>query len=428
MTPQERDASMDRLLRDAMAADVRSAPGECLDADTLAAWSEGTLSAAECAVAETHASRCVRCQAMLAAMVRTAPPVEAPSRSPFFRWVITLGPALAAAAAVVLWFAVDRQSSPPVLPERSAVVATAPESKSADAKNAPAAGHAAPAELDAFRADKDKADKKDVNKEVADEARVAERQPSSRVDAVAGELRDRNERVGAAGAVAEAVKVAPKPADREREFAAGALPAPAPATLPTVPPPPPAAPVAATRSTQETVISPVPTLDQIQTQQRQNAAAPSQQAAQTQSQTVSGYTQNEEKARGQTGDRRALLARDVNTLLVPSPIPAVRWRVTDGRTVQFSMDGGKVWATQYTLDAPTQILAGVSPSSSVCWLVGQGGFILVTKDGRTWQRITFPETVDLRAVTATDATVASVVTVDGRTFTTSDAGTTWTQK
>jgi Photosynthesis system II assembly factor YCF48 len=412
MTPQDRDASMDRLLREAMAADVRSVPGECLEVDTLAAWAEGTLSEAEQAIAETHASRCARCQAMLAAMVRTAPPVETPSRSPFLRWVITLGPAVAAAAAVVLWFAVDRQSSPPVLRERSAVVATAPESQSAAAKNAPAPAETTPTEVDAFRADKDK-------KEVP------------RVGAV-DELRDRNERAGAAGA--EGAKVAPpdtahgrpKPADRERELVAGALPAPPPSTLPTVPPSPAAAPAAATRVTTEPSIPPVPSLDQVQAQQRQNAVSPSQQAAQTQTQTVSGFTQNEEKARGQSGDRRALLARaDASAVHVLSPIPAVRWRVIEGRNVQFSMDGGKVWATQYTVDAPTQILAGAAPSSAVCWLVGQGGLVLVTKDGRTWQRIKFAETVDLRSVTASDATVASVVTADGRTFTTSDAGETW---
>jgi hypothetical protein len=219
--------------------------------------------------------------------------------------------------------------------------------------------------------------------------------------------------VGEAGAVAERVKVAPKPADREREVLVES------------------APVAAARPAAEPVIPPVQSLDQVQAQQRQNAASPSPQAAQgqTQTQSVSGFTQNEVKAREQAGDRRALLARaDAAALVVTSPIPAVRWRVVDGRSVQFSMDGGKIWATQYTVDAPTLIVAGTAPTSSACWLVGQGGLVLVTKDGRTWQRVKFPEATDLAKVSATDAAAAVVVATDGRTFTTLDSGVTWTQK
>jgi hypothetical protein len=319
-----------------------------------------------------------------------------------------------------LWFAVDRQSSPPVVPERPAVDAQAPESKLAQGQNAPAAA-TTPTEHDAFRADRDQSDKKAGNKEVSDEKRIAGGLPSSRVGAVAGQLRDRNERGSEAGAAAENAKVAPKPADRERQVVVEALPVSPSGSLATAPPPPPAAPVATARQAAEPII-PVPSLDQVQAQQRPNAAPSSQQAAQTQ-----GYTQNEVKGREQSGDRRALLRADVSVLVVSSPIPAVRWRVMDGRTVQLSMDGGTIWATQYTVDAPTRILAGAAPSSSVCWLVGQGGLVLLTKDGRTWQRVKFPETVDLASVSATDATTV-VVTTDGRTFTTPDSGATWTQK
>jgi hypothetical protein len=409
MTPQERDASMDRLLREAIRADVRSVPGECLDIDTLAAWSDGVLGPAEQARAEAHASRCARCQATLAAMVRTDSPVETPSRAPFLRWVITLGPAVAAAAAVILWIAVDRRSAPPVLPERPAVSAGAPESKLSDAKNAPASRQAAPAEADSFRAAK---------KEVGAENRLDGRAPSSHAGELAGALKDRDER---AGAVADAAKVAPKPADREREVMAASPRADAPASLPAPPPPPPAAPAPVARQAAEPTIPPVQTLDQVQAAQRQNAA-PSQQTVQTQT----GATANETVS-GFTGDRRAF-ATELVVLDVRSPNPTVRWRVLDRRTVQQSVDGGQIWGTQYTVDTPTVILAGAAPSPSVCWLVGQGGLVLVTKDGHTWQRLKFPETVELRAVSASDANVASVVTADGRTFTTTNAGTSWTQK
>jgi len=41
--------------------------------------------------------------------------------------------------------------------------------------------------------------------------------------------------------------------------------------------------------------------------------------------------------------------------------------------------------------------------------------------------VTFPEIADLSAVRATDARSASVSSADGRTFTTSDGGMTWTR-
>ena len=49
-------------------------------------------------------------------------------------------------------------------------------------------------------------------------------------------------------------------------------------------------------------------------------------------------------------------------------------------------------------------------------------------DGRTWQRLDFPETTDLTGVTATDAGNAIITDAGGRTFATTDGGLTWTQR
>jgi hypothetical protein len=56
--------------------------GPCLDAETLAAWSEGALSGEALAAAEAHAADCARCQMLLAAMARTKPiePLAKPRR------------------------------------------------------------------------------------------------------------------------------------------------------------------------------------------------------------------------------------------------------------------------------------------------------------------------------------------------------------
>ncbi len=102
---------------------------------------------------------------------------------------------------------------------------------------------------------------------------------------------------------------------------------------------------------------------------------------------------------------------------------SVRWRVI-GSLVRRSIDRGATWDTQST-GVSAQLAAGSSPSASVCWLVGRGGVILLSTDGRTWRKTSFPEAVDLVGVAALDAARASVTTVDGRILATSNGGTTW---
>jgi photosystem II stability/assembly factor-like uncharacterized protein len=62
----------------------------------------------------------------------------------------------------------------------------------------------------------------------------------------------------------------------------------------------------------------------------------------------------------------------------------------------------------------------------VCWVVGRAGTVLLTTDGRRFQRLPFPETDDLAAVRAMDARTAIVTTADMRNFRTTDGGQTWT--
>ena len=68
-----------------------------------------------------------------------------------------------------------------------------------------------------------------------------------------------------------------------------------------------------------------------------------------------------------------------------------------------------------------------APSSAVCWLVGRAGAIRLTMDGVRFQRVPFPESVDLVGVRATSATSASVTAADGREFRTDDQGATWSR-
>jgi photosystem II stability/assembly factor-like uncharacterized protein len=126
-----------------------------------------------------------------------------------------------------------------------------------------------------------------------------------------------------------------------------------------------------------------------------------------------------------TSARASALANAPETVIVSSN-PATRFRLLRGGDVQRSADAGATWRTEST-GATVALTAGASPSPSVCWLVGPAGAVRLSTDGRSWRRVAFPEPVDLRAVTATDTENATVTTVDGRSFVTTDAGQTWTR-
>src|SRR2546430_8261301 len=97
-----------RMLRETLRGRTPTdAASGCVDTDTLAAWSDCTLSARERAAAESHASGCARRQALLAAMARTAPPAPPRKwwRTSTVRWLLPLPPR---AAAIVAWDSVPR--------------------------------------------------------------------------------------------------------------------------------------------------------------------------------------------------------------------------------------------------------------------------------------------------------------------------------
>lgn len=123
----------------------------------------------------------------------------------------------------------------------------------------------------------------------------------------------------------------------------------------------------------------------------------------------------------------------VSTLEIRSPDSAYRWRILPPGGIQRSTDGGTTWAVVDPLSAaaragnptPTVLTAGYAPARDICWIVGRAGAVLLSTDGATWQRRTFPESVDLTGVRASSATNAIVTTADGRQFVTTDGGATW---
>ena len=111
----ERETSVDALLRSSYKAGppAGTAPGVCVDPETMAAWTEGRLRATEAATVEAHLASCASCQEVLAVFARTETEPLAPvvSGVGWMRWRWAVPVAVAATAAAV-WVAVpDRDRS-----------------------------------------------------------------------------------------------------------------------------------------------------------------------------------------------------------------------------------------------------------------------------------------------------------------------------
>jgi hypothetical protein len=426
------DQGLARVLRETLASDDRVPSSGCLDAEQVAAWFEGGLSRRDRAVAESHAAGCARCQAMLAVMAQTAPTDVATTRaSAASRWMLMFGPALAAAAAVTLWFAVDQRRAPVASPDIPAIADSliGPERDKSDRPVASPPFAAAAA--------------KEAQQVLADEERRNERRPES-----------------SAHSMPQAVKnevAAEKPAPSARPTAPATMPSllppvAEPAVIPPVgglaetvnvrqsatgtadarqraqslPPPPPAAPLPPSQS---------------QYAQQQAAQARQDQQQVNQAEQVSrdasaaGAGRGGGAGRGATAGARPAeidqvmrYAVSVERGVFRAPDDSAWWQIINGRVVQQSTDRGVTWSTRYTAEETTFLTAGASPSSSICWVIGRAGVVLVSTEGGMWRRVAFPEAVDLVAITAIDARTATVTAADRRSFATSDAGVTWIRK
>jgi hypothetical protein len=359
---QDRDRSMDRLLRQSLRAPTGpmggsrawgpptspDASGSCLDAETIATWADGELKGKDLEIAEAHLSECARCQALAAALVQTGP--GTPSAEPrWWRpgrlgWLVPLSAAaLALLAWVAVWVAVPTQEA-----GSSRVSVNAPEPP-------PAALN--PQTLGATR---DRAAAPVVSRAEEKFAAVSPRREMKN-DAI------------------------DKLAERARTDEASSRDQAAVAASPVVPAAPPAS-------------APAP------------AALSARKAAQ---------------AAGALSDM-GTMSKETATLSseIVSIDGAVRWRIIPPASVQRSTDGGATWELLST-GLSVELTGGAAPSGSVCWLVGRGGTVLLSTDGRRWQRVAFPDEADLIAIQATDARTAIVTTADGRRFRTTDGGVSW---
>ncbi len=101
------------------------------------------------------------------------------------------------------------------------------------------------------------------------------------------------------------------------------------------------------------------------------------------------------------------------------------WRFDQGVAISRSSDGGRSWQPQFSATSG-DLLAASAPDEATCWAVGRDGLVMVTTDAVHWETRPFPEKADLTGITARDIRTATLKTRDGRRFTTTDGGASWT--
>ena len=416
------------MLGDALKQSAAAQTAACLDAETAAAWADGALSEPDRGRAEGHVASCARCQALVAALVRTAPPALARSswfRLPTLAWVAPL----AAAAAVMIVWAILPASKTQLAPlgpvaERPIAEVRAPASPPQAPQSALTPVHAG-VEQNAIAAKNERA----TGARSRDERTKDEKPPEEKLKAFA----DRKEAERQIDALAKQTRAddldrAKKTVAAADKAAAARSSTAAPAATPAVAPIPAAAPPASTPPP-----APPPAEPQAQAKRDTPAAARGGTVAQAQRDQASADARarlSASESVSVSGNAAVPQFQAQLPIVVLSPNPNQRWRIVNSpqrvvSTIEYSTDGGTTWTAQQIAER-TKVTTGMSPSPSVCWMVGPQGTVLLTPDGRTWQQLVFPEAVDLVAVRATDAMNATVTAADGRTLATTDGGATWT--
>jgi hypothetical protein len=396
-----------RLLREALRgrAAASSAP-ECLDPETAAAWADHRLSARERAEAERHVADCARCQALIAALARTTPP-PAPARPwwlmPAIGWLV---PAAAAAVAVAVWVEISSR----------------PRSAATDRGAAPAAVTIARAPAAEARALP--AEQKEPGSALARRAN-AEAPPQVRDVATGKRESPALQRDADQGALHGSSAAAPVQAYAELDRARGATAPSGTASAPTV-----SDTLAAAKSTLAArpvpSAAPAPQLADSRAAEPAIAAPAAAPPAAASSTPSAAFDARAASASRVAAPRSFARSEPVAVNVISPTNNFTRWRIpTSIGVVERSTNGGATWERQST-GASVIPVAGASPSPLVCWLVGPKGLVLRTIDGRTWERVAFPEAIDLTAIAASDEQHATVKTAEGRAFTTADGGKTWT--
>ena len=348
--------SMDDLLRDTLRARAADPTAACLDPETAAAFVDGTMSRRERAGAEAHVADCPRCQAVLAALVRsTPPPLErAWWRRPAVAW---LAPLTVAATAVAIWISVpDTQASHPSRRCATRLRHSRPRRFSCRRQRGkPRSRHSRRSDLTPPHAPGPETVRVREAATASAKVRLARATPDA--SANSGDARQpsrgRRRLRGSAAAIGRTPGVSRGCREVRHQERAG------------------------------------------RRQQQSGRRAPNVDRV-----VVAEPVRPSALAGDQIRDRRHGRPRGGDVVVSSNRIS--QWRIGNGGEVQHSADGGSTWRTQAT-GVNVTLAAGSSPSPSVCWLVGPGGLVLITTDeGQSWRRVPFPVVTDLVSVRATD--------------------------
>ena len=419
----DRDRSIESLLR-RREIETPQSTDQCVDAESLAAWMEGGLTASARAAAEQHAAGCVRCQALLASMARTE--VDVPLtpwwRSLTAKWLV---PIAAVATALVVWISVGQQYRAVPAPQPSSTAASPPANIAEPAPAAPSSAPAVPprASADALE-DRRARQLKQTEKPDAERRQELDKLERRRADDRRATVEQSKPPV-AADAVAGGIAAPPRPQGQTTDSAFRSASPSQPSAAPVPAPGPPLS------GLQAPAAPPPPTATPAPADARGTAAGGLAESVSVRQEAAKELA----AARGGAGGGGGRAESAINGIEIRSPDPTYRWSIRPPAGILRSTDGGTTWAsvdpvaatlaTRANTGAPPVLIAGSSPSRDVCWIVGRAGVVLLSTNGATWQRRPFPETADLTSVRASSATSAVVMTADGRQFVTIDGGATW---
>jgi len=150
-------------------------------------------------------------------------------------------------------------------------------------------------------------------------------------------------------------------------------------------------------------------------------------SSQKQMTKLQAYDKKSAKKANAAGNPAVTSAQSVTVYsVIPTPVPGIEWRIAAEGFVERTQDGGATW--QGTLiEEGAQWKAGSAPTTKICWIVGNNGLIYVTKDSKTWKKISPPGAFDFVSVTATDASNVTVTAADGLKYATTNGGKKWRQ-
>jgi Photosynthesis system II assembly factor YCF48 len=446
MAPHEDEKAMDGLLRRKLARGADSA-GVCPEPDILAAYFERSLDADEIARHELHFSHCPRCREQLAAMARANAPAgvgagSSPASSLRFwlwdwRWLAV--PAAAMLAFAIVGFLHERSAKemarltnasptvaltqPETQPGENLVLRpdekkpearlTAPAQKSTRAFSNAGPMRALPPSGRAVLAPKLSAES------ARDEKSAPKAAPEDKLTAALakGEVRQQPLRTSARA------DDAPRSTNETVEVTAAApavTPAPAPLS------PPATANVAGGVGGGAGVDSAgePPTSDGANVANAKELDATAARKKSKQSLDAGAAQAEISSSMNYSAAQTVTVLGERSSQMILTPDPQILWRFAGSGFVERSTDGGATWQGEEPTTG-AQMIAGVAPSTTVCWIVGRDGLILLTKDAKSWKKIPPPVNTDFVAVSAESAPSATVTTADGRKFATKDGGKKW---